>query len=65
MSQQRPEDALGNQNNPPSFTPSNKHNKNANSIPSFPPKNAHNNAHKNSELNKHIASNTTPNKVSV
>lgn len=52
MSQQRPEDALGNQNNPPSFTPSNKHNKNANSIPSFPPKNAHNNAHKNSELNK-------------
>lgn len=52
MSQQRPEDALGNQNNLPSFVPSNKHNKNANSIPSFPPKNAHNNARKNNESNK-------------
>lgn len=45
MSQQRPEDALGDQNIPPSFAPSstNKRNKsaNSNSIPSFPPKKAH------------------------
>ena len=43
MSQQRPEDALGDQNIPPSFAPSSKRNKsaNSNSIPSFPPKKAH------------------------
>ena len=53
MSQQRPEDASGNQNNPPSFAPSNRrknmngsfsHNassNNGNAIPSFPPKQNH------------------------
>ena len=53
MSQQRPEDASGNQNNPPSFAPSNRrknkngyylHNSssnNVNAIPSFPPKQNH------------------------
>ncbi|MFU0558496.1 LCP family protein [Gardnerella vaginalis] len=53
MSQQRPEDALGNQNIPPSFAPSNKRNKsaNSNSLPSFPPRKAHKNSELENEAN--------------